>query len=158
MAKFDVENFMDEFVAKLKTNLAARVSAINTEKGDNPVLESFPDGAFIFQTLDEKALNFRDFVFYYIDDISGEINGPHASKDLTIEVDIFVYDRQDNLLMKRVLRYWRALEEAMALTWDSVGKGYDRAAIKSLTPIDVKLINSSEYHKVFGVSLNFAIG
>lgn len=158
MAKYDVESFMDEFVTALKTNLAARITAINSEKGNDPVLEAISDSAWIFQTLDEKALNYRDFIFYYIDDISGEINGPHASKDLTIEVDFFVYDRQDNLLMKRVLRYWRALEEAMALTWDRVGKGYDKAAIRSLTPIDVKLINSSEYHKVFGVSLNFAIG
>jgi hypothetical protein len=68
-----------------------------------------------------------------------------------------MYDRQDNKVQKRLLRLHRALREAVLETWDKVGIGYDKASMESLVPIDVKLENSSFYHKILGVSLKFSI-
>lgn len=157
MAKYDLESFITEFEAKLKPLLAAKILEINAEKNDDLVLDQIPDEAWVFNNLDIIAKNYKDFIFFFIDDISGEINGPSYTEDITLEVDIFIQDRQDKFVEKRILRYSRALREAVAQTWDTVGVGYDKASIKAMAPIDIKLNNSSFYHKIFGVSLIFSI-
>lgn len=156
MAKFDIETFLTKLEAKLKATLNQKIQAINTEKGDS-VLDQIPADNWIFGSLDDRAKNFKDFLFYYVDTIDSTVNGPRMAEDYTIEIDLFTFDRQDKKVQQRILRYHRALREAVAETWGVVGVGYGDAEIQSLVPIDVKLNNSSYFHKIVGVSLKFAI-
>jgi hypothetical protein len=39
--------------------------------------------------------------------------------------------------------------------WGTVGRGYDKATITALNPIDVKLFNSSYWSKVIGMRFEF---
>jgi hypothetical protein len=153
---FDIETFIDGLSTSLKTKLNQKITALNTEKGD-ALLDQIPEKAWIFGSLDDTVKNFADFAFFFVDSIDTKVAGPILAEEYTIEIDLFIYDRQDSKIQKRILRLHRALREAIAETWDKVGMGYDRASIESLTPIDVKLNNSSYYHKIVGVSLKFSI-
>lgn len=156
MAKFDIETLLDKLEEKLKVNLNQKITAINTEKGDS-LLQTIPNTAWIFGSLDDRAKNFKDFVFYYVDTIDTKVAGSRVSEEYTIEVDYFLFDRQDEKIQKRILRSHRALKESIIETWEKVGIGIDRVEVESLVPIDVKLNNSSFYHKILGVSLKFSI-
>lgn len=156
MARFDIETLLDKLEAKLKVSLNQKFTAINTEKGDN-LLESIPQSAWIFGSLDDRAKNFKDFVFYYVDTIDTKVAGSRVAEEYTIEIDLFLFDRQDEKIQKRILRAHRALRESVVETWEKVGIGIDRVEVESLVPIDVKLNNSSFYHKILGVSLKFGI-
>ena len=156
MARFDVETLLEKLESKLKVSLNQKLSAINTEKGDS-LLEPIPDKAWIFGSLDDRAKNFKDFVFYYVDTIDTKVAGSRTSEEYTIEIDLFLFDRQDEKIQKRILRTHRALRESVVETWEKVGIGIDRVEVESLVPIDVKLNNSSFYHKILGVSLKCAI-
>lgn len=158
MARFDIETFIEKFHTEFKTKLAAQIDAINTEKGDT-LLAKIPNEAWLFNTLDDKAKNFVNFGFYYIEDVESQVNGPKVSEDYTIQYSLFIFDNKDGKLEKKTLRYWRALKDAVSDTWGKVGVGYDNATIKTLVPIDVALDwNAGEYHRVIAVNFNFAIG
>lgn len=156
MAKFDIETFLEKLETKLKVSINQKITAINTEKGDS-LIDQIPTDAWIFGSLDDRAKNYKDFIFYFVDTIDTSLAGARSAEDYTIEIDIFMYDRQDNKVQKRLLRLHRALREAVLETWDKVGIGYDKVSMESLVPIDVKLENSSFYHKILGVSLKFSI-
>jgi hypothetical protein len=158
VAKFDIETFVTKLEAQLKTNLTAKISAINTEKNDGLVLEDINANAWIFQSLDDRVKNYTNFIFYYLSDLDTRVTGPSYSQDVTIEVDMFIADTHDNNMQKKFLRYQRALIEASAQTWGVVGRGYGEAKINSLNPVDFQLNNSSLIHKLFGVTISFTIG
>ncbi len=167
MAKFDIETFLTKFEAKMKTNLAAAITAVNLEKNPGmndmptPVIADFlipqiEEGAWIFQSLDVKAKNYENFVFYFIDGVTTQFRGQALAREYTVEVDMFIIDKGDDYVYKAVLRYWRALEQAITDAWRSV----DAAAeidFESLGPVTVQLQNSSYYHKVIGASLKVNI-
>lgn len=153
---FDIETFIDKLSTSLKTKLNQKITALNTEKGDT-LLDQIKPEAWIFGSLDDSVKNFPDFAFYFVDTIDTKIAGPVTAEEYTIEIDLFLFDRHDDKIQKRILRMHRALRESIAEVWDKVGVGYDRAVVESLTPIDVKLNNSSYYHKIVGVSLKFSI-
>lgn len=157
MKRFDLETLLDKLAASLKVKLNERIDAINLEKADT-LLEKFKPEAWLFGSLDDRNMNYVDFVFYYVDQIQTRSAGGITADDYTIEIDLLVQDSQDSKIQKRMLRLHRALREAVAETWGVIGVGFDNATIESLTPIDVKLKNSSLMHKVIGISLKFSIG
>ena len=157
MAKFDIETLVTNLEAEMKIQLAARITAINTEKGDS-LLDQISSEAWFAESLDDKAANFKTFVFWFTDSLETRVAGNQFSHDLTLEFDILLVDRQDRQVQKRIYRYRRALAEAIASAWQKVGMGYGYPEIQSLNPVDVRLNNSSTMHKLFGVSASFSIG
>lgn len=153
---FDIENFIDQFTSELKTRLNQKITAINTQKNEQ-LLPQIPADAFLFGSLDDQAHNWNDFVFTFVDGIDTQVSGPRYSEDYTIEIDLFIYDRQDKRVQQRILRAQKALRMAVVECWERVGIGIDRATIESLDAIDVQLPNSSYYHKVVGMKLKFGI-
>lgn len=164
MARFDLESFLREFIPAVRANLTAAITAINAEKGDSLLLD-IPAGGWLFGSLDDRIKNFTDFGFIFIDDTKSKVSGPSVERDYSIEVDLFISQREDGYdaeaaLQKdelRVLRYWRALEQACTAAWGKVGRGYDYVEIEVLNQIDVKLNDSAYYHKLIGVSVSFSI-
>lgn len=152
----DVETVFTKLSAKIKTKLAARITAINTEKGDTLLSELNAD-AWCEGSLDEAIKSYKDFGFAYVDGIEGTVNGPMVGQNISIEVDLIFSQEADFMDYKRLLRYQRALNEAAQEAWDSCMKGYDRATVTILQPIDAKLFNSSYWYKVIGVRLDFSL-
>lgn len=160
---FDVETFFTKFYLKMKEQLNLKIAAINTEKGDE-LLTNIADEAWILMSLIDKVKNFIDFAFGQIDNVKTVANGRDVSKEITLEFDLFIAVRNDGLDANgidkdelRILRYWRALEEAAKEAWNKVGVGYGKSEIESLTPIDIKLTDSAHQHKLCGISVSFTI-
>lgn len=153
---FDLEVLLGQFETKMKENLSAQIELINTEKGDE-LLTDVQDRAWYFESLDDANHNDNKFIFYNVDSMRMIVNGPSVAREISIDLVMFFSSPNDPKIQTKVLRYWRAIQDAMAQTWDTIGVGYDRAEIDVITPIDVKEVNSSQYHKVFGATINFTI-
>jgi hypothetical protein len=154
MARFTIENLLDELAEQMKEDLSFQVQAIN-QLNDDFELADIDDEAWIAGSLDEKVNNFSECIFYYLDDLQTIVNGPQVVSSVSIEFDLIVSQREDRMDYRRFLRYQQALMDAGAQAWGVVGRGYDKATITALNPIDVKLFNSSNWSKVIGVRFEF---
>lgn len=154
--RFDVETFSNQLIAALKTNFTSQVASINTEKGDS-LLVDLDAGAWFFESLDDKSHAFTNFVFIEIDNVTTQVRGSNLSKTYSFDIVFFLLNDQSGTVQSQTLRYWRAIEGASTAAWDTIGKGYDRATVQSLVPIDIKNVNTEAYYKLFGVSLTFTI-
>lgn len=167
--RFDIESLMDQLVAKFKVFLDQEIDALNLEKNPNylddpnpvivsaPIIPKLAAGAYIVGSLDDRAKNYKDFAFIEVDAVNAIVNEQGVVKNVVIQFDLIFYDRQDMHVQRRIYRYQRVLIDALVRTWDTVAVGYDKAKISSLEPIDLKLNNSSLYHKAVGAELSFAI-
>lgn len=155
MARVDVEIIFKKMFDHFKANLNTEIVALNTEKADSLTLEQIDSAAWIEGSLNETVKNFNTFVLYYVENYDGTMQGNSISKNISIEFDILISQKEDFLDYTRLLRYHRVLEDVAKKAWDNVGKGFDRATISLLTPIDVKLFDSAYWHKVVGVRIEF---
>lgn len=154
MAQYNLEKLLTELSDKIKSELGFQIDAIN-QLNDDLDLDPIEDEAWIEGSLDERVNNFNQVCFYYIDDLQSIINGPQVVTSVGIEFDIIVSQRDDFLDYKRLLRYQQALMSSASEAWGTVGRGYDKATITALNPIDIKLFNSSYWSKVIGVRFEF---
>ena len=154
MSQFNIEILLDKLSDKMKSELEYQIEAIN-QLNDDIVLDSIEDEAWIAGSLDERVNNFNQVCFYYIDDIQSVVNGPHIVMSTGIEFDLIISQRDDFMDYRRLLRYQQALINSAAEAWGTVGRGYDKAKITALNPIDIKLFNSSFWSKVIGVRFEF---
>jgi len=154
MPRFTVENLLDKLSDQMKVDLAFQIQAIN-QLNDDMELADVDDSAWIAGSLDERVNNFNECVFYYLDDLQTIVNGPRVVSSVSIEFDLIISQREDQMDYRRFLRYQQALMDAASQVWGVVGGGYDKATITALNPIDVKLFNSSNWSKVIGVRFEF---
>lgn len=152
----DVEVIYDKLAAKMKSVFNTKILAINTEKADFSV-EAINTNAWLSGSLDDSCKSFDQFIFYFLDDLTGEANGRAVNQKCVFEFDLFFAQKEDGKDYKRFLRYARALMESAQDAWDTVGKGYDRATISLSTPIDVRLFDSSHWQKVVGIQIEFSL-
>jgi len=154
MAKFTLETLLDKLADRMKVELQYQIDAIN-QLNDDFDLPSLDDDAWIAGSLDERVGNYNEFCFYYVDDLQSIVNGPQVVSSVSIEFDLVTSQREDGMDYRRILRYQQALMDAASEVWGKVGKGYDKATITALNPIDIKLFNSSYWSKVIGVRFEF---
>lgn len=152
----DVETAYTKIADKIKSVLNAQILAINNEKGDS-LLDYIDPAAWAEGSLDESVKSYKDFGFTYIDSVEGTTNGQAIAQNVTMEIDLIFSQQGDFMDYRRLLRYQRALNEAAQAAWDSSMRGYDRATVSILQPVDVKLFNSSYWYKVIGVRLEFSL-
>ena len=154
--KVDIETIFFKLVEYVKCNINDVVDSINIEK-DQCILKNFDERAFIIGSLDDRIKSFNNFVFAYIDSVTATTQGNVISRNAVFEFDVVLSENEDGNDYIRVLRYHRVLEETMNNAWDKICKGYDRATIKLLNPIDIKLYDSSNLHKVVGIQVEFTL-
>jgi hypothetical protein len=150
----DLETVFTGLSTYIQQNINARIAAINTEKGDS-VLSAFNSQAWLEGSLDEKVKSFNQFGFCYLDDIQNITHGISIVDVAIFECDLVFAQSADFMDYKRILRYQRALREVAQGAWGKVLKGHDRAEIQTLSPLDVKLFNSSYWYKVIGIRIEF---
>jgi hypothetical protein len=154
MAKQDIETIFFDLLDFAKANLNTQITAVNTDKGDT-VLDQINAGAWLVGSLDDSCKSYNNFVFAYIAETSATTVGNQVNRKGVFEFDIVIAEKEDGNDYKRVLRYHRALEQTMIQAWDKICKGYDRAQINLLNPIDVQLYDSSYWSKVVGIQVEF---
>lgn len=111
MAKYDVEQFEDDMLALVKSNISAKVAEINAEKGDD-MLQAPRDDQYI-NNYSRDNIN-KDFWIYYAVVQSEPIAQAGASLALEVTMDFYIAFcnvNNDGAAQKKTLRYIRALSE-----------------------------------------------
>ena len=151
----DIEDIVFEIETFFKENLNDKIVEINTEKG-NFALKQVDVESYLFGDLNDSVTNFDPFFFHYVEDVSSVVSGPNTAKLVTHELAIIFADGNEDkgAISRRVLRYLRALEETAS---DAYGEilGGNRIEISQLAPLTIQFNNSSVYHKVVGIQIEF---
>ena len=158
MARFDIENFRDYFIAMIKDNLAAKLAEINAEKADSLTLEVFDNDQYA-GSLSEKVMNYADFVLYGFPEIQ-TIQQPDSG-DFAIEIqmtfDIWIADTDGGIVAEnKVLRYTRAFSEIIA---ENIRKNpiIGDVQLEIFSPLPLSLSQFSAIMRVGGVQIKGTI-
>lgn len=154
----DVEKVFYSIVDFFKSNLNAKIEAINTEKND-PVLTTVSSNAWIEGSLNDTVVNYDRTILSYIEDIQANVSNSHISETIILEIDLIAHQKEDFLDYKRILRYQRALKEVAQDAWSGIKdlKGYDYPVVRILNPIDITIPGTSFSSKVIGVQIEFVL-
>jgi hypothetical protein len=146
MAKYDIESFISDLDTFLKANLNTQLTVIDAEKNDGITLPPVGADAYFFQTLNDTVTNYNPFVFYGVDQVEAEGVGPATRRAYSVDVVLCFTDSggdAPNVVVKKLFRYARALEEIFLSNWDKMGRA-PKIKVKSLVPVSFKFVNSSE--------------
>jgi len=138
--KYDIETLVDDLKDMFKNNFSAKITEINTEKGDS-LLENPDTNAWFFQVINSKAFNYDPFVLYAVDPSLGESNSATSSDIVRISFEICITDDGENETdgyFRKLLRYTRAFKEI----FDQYGRGLDSSvsmSLGSLSPLGVEI-------------------
>lgn len=156
---YDIEDLMNDIEQLMKDHLNSKINQLNAEKGDSIVLNEIDDTAYIFQSLDERVMNYDPFVFYGLAaSVESDGIGPAISKRLPIDIAVISFDKNKPNIGKRYLRYNRAIEEIFLENWDSFSNNAVKLKIKTPVLIDFTILNNSDPFRVVGVELEANLG
>lgn len=157
--RYDIEDFTDNLLAFLQANLNTKLAAIDTAKNDGITLSQIHSAAYFFQNLSVEIVNQNPFVFYRIDTLGGAEN-LFSAVDRNFSMQVMVVlsdDGNDTDIMRRVLRYQRALIELFESNYASVSK-LGKVKVQGLAPFPIEsLANRTEISQVVGVTLEVHI-
>lgn len=154
--RFDMEDFCASIEDLLKSKLNTQIEAIESEKNDDIKLKTIPDEAYFFQTLDERTANYNPFILYGIEDIATTPNGPFAVDELSVSVVVILEDNGIKHPIQRLLRYQRAMKQVFEKYWDQIEA--TKIEIKSLRPIELQALNSSNPFRAIGLNITAGLG
>src|SRR5690606_3626352 len=126
------------------------------ERSTGPRLDHIAANAYVFMSLDERVKNYKSFVFIDLQTPIFTGNQSGFGETHTIDVLIFMPDKNISENSIKNLRMWEALKDCLRDGWGKVipGRKFD---MQSVDPFSVDLFNNSFIHKVFGVSLSITI-
>jgi len=156
--KYDLEKLRDDLLGLVKDNLAAKISAINTEKADSITLE-VPDLDAAMRSMNDRVVNEGLILHYGLVEVEPRTtSGIATSFDVTMFFMIaFEQDVNANIDHERKsLRYSRALYEVFLDNY----KGIKRASaltVSPYAPVDWQPNADSPYWKVGGVEVTTTI-
>jgi len=155
MGRYDNENFLSDLQAVIVSNLDAKISALNTEKGDS-VLSSFDSNAIFIQEIYGTVANYDPFVLIYIEDmpLDSAIGGAHIT-GLKLNVLICFCQNNDSDRYKRIFRYQRAIYEVIEEKYNNIFRGV-KVKLSNLTPVALASENAQIFDAV-GVGLEITM-
>jgi len=135
---YDEEYMIRDAETLFKAELNNEIALINTEKNDALVLDEIPADKYIFETLDERLLNYKGFFVLYglLDTPLREVSTDNMIEDVTMTFQIGTFDKGEkerSNTMYKLLRYRRALKQVIIKNPD-VFRGYAKPLLKSLKP------------------------
>ena len=154
----DIETVCNEVKSVIQSNIVAKLAEITTDKGDSLTLDAIDTDAYFFQTLNQKTVNYNPFVYYGVAAIDGDSQGGQTVTALDIFILVCISDEfQDLLIANKLFRYQRAIKEIFEETFDLPESGV-RVRVQNQVPVDIRLSDSAEIHRVIGVTLRAELG
>lgn len=151
---FDIELLLSDIEAFLVANLNTKLAAIDTEKNDGVTLAQINSAAYYQQTIHKETLNYDPFVIYGIEAIEARGQGPATLEKYQLYVVVVMTDtHNDPKLLKRLLRYQRALKELFHANWSTIGNPV-KMKVSSLVPVPLALFDDGRISSLIGVSLD----
>ena len=164
MARYDLEDLVDDVETLLKAKLNAQISAIEAEKVAvgkvATALAAVDDSAYFKLAWNDQALNKNPALGIFVAEHSEESQGADMVLNrYTIEIGIILSGTQnDALATKKLLRYVRALRQTFEQNHTRIS-GFVKESLKSIGPVDFTAnVDSAEEYKIAGVSLQIVVG
>lgn len=158
MAKYDVEQFLNDLATTLQASLNTQIDAVTTDKADGMTLKHVDaTNAYFLQTLNEKVANYDPFILYGIDKSPTDAIGPTSAKKYSITIVLTLADEGTDLkIVTRLLRYQRAMVEVLEANWDKIGDGL-KLKLDELAPVAWTQQNSNANFQSIGVGIEVVL-
>lgn len=151
---YDLESILSDLEELLQGLLNLKLNEIDAEKDDGITLKELDTNAFHFQTLNQKNANYNPIILYGVEGAEAQPIGPATLHKYNLSVVVALADNgQDRVIVKRLLRYQRAIKEVIHENWDRLNNGVN-LMIRELPPD----LNNAEGYKVIGLMLEATIG
>jgi len=135
---YDEEYMIKDAATLFKTKLNTEIALINAEKADSLVLDEISSDKYIFETLDERALNIKGFfiIYGFLDTPLREANINNVIEDVTMYFHVCTFDNGEvdrSKTLYKLLRYRRALKQVIMKNTD-VFRNYAKPLVAGLKP------------------------
>jgi hypothetical protein len=151
----DEEFWVTKVFDLLKSNLNAKITAINVEKADTITLSSVNAGAYYYMTFGNEMPNYLPCVVFAVDVDEASTNGAEISENVKIMVQLVVSDEMNSdpiSIYKILSRYRRAIKDVFSTNY----RDFHKLEIINL-PDSPFMVGSAMYHTVgIGVSFFYA--
>jgi len=148
----DFENILSGIKSVITTNLATKLTAIETEKGDSIALPDVDASAYAFQTMDSEAINYDPFIIYGVESVETiPLYGGTAEK-LSISVVYVLADGNRQNISEILFRVQRALKEIFEENFTNLDVG-NKITVKRFEPVSFQSLDSSARYKAIGIIL-----
>jgi len=159
--KYDAERLITDLLDLFKTNLNSRITKIQAEKqtllGANNFDVPQIDDAAWFDALDDRVANFNPYIYYGLNDNTVIEIASAESSDLTAFFTVVLAnDGNDPLISRKMLRYIRALQEISSRHFGDIAEA-SSLIVTTITPKDLKDLDTGTFHKIGGVAIKTAI-
>lgn len=155
--KVDIEVICIAVEAFMKARLNTKLAEIDAEKNDGLTCLTVPDAAYVFEYWGEEVSNFNPVVLYGfggMDAVDGV--GPGVIDLVRLQVGVVLNDNGAPDLVRRLLRYQRALKEIFTKDWDKV-YGAVKFRVSGTEPFPLQLLHRQAPDRMIGVTLEFSI-
>jgi hypothetical protein len=151
----DEEFWVTKVFDLLKSNLNAKITAINVEKADSLTLDSVDASAYYYMTFGNSMPNYLPCVVFAVDVDEVMTNGPETSENVRIMIQLVVSDEMNAnpiSIYKLLSRYRRAIKDVFS---DNC-RDFHKLEIVKLHDSPF-MVGSATYHTVgIGVSFFYA--
>lgn len=151
-ATHDFEEILDKILSILKESFNDKLSEIETDKGDGLSLPTVDPNAYFLQSMNDDAANYDPIIFYGLENVETENQGPHTSEKLFISVVILLSDNGRGDINKIMFRYSKALKEVFEENWQ-IAQSSARINVNRSTVVPFESLNGAETFKAVGVEL-----
>lgn len=150
--KNDFEEILNNVKSNIVDNLAAKLTAIETEKGDSIDLPDIDASAYFLQTLSDKAANYDPCLIYGIESIETEPNYGDTAEKISIFIVYLLADQNTDNTITILFRVQRALKEIFEENFTDYTIG-NKILIRRLEPVPFESLDSSAKYKAIGIVL-----
>ncbi len=156
MGKIDLETVEEKILEIVQNNLPAKITEINTEKGD-ALLEQIPNKDY-YSDFYQEELTASLFIHYGI----AESQVQSVRGDFATTWNIFynvLVEQQNDLsnIRKKILRYTRALQEVITDNADKISRYTTSPEILSIAPEDLTDITNQTPFKMGGIIIRIIV-
>lgn len=157
MAKFDLENVLDELKTFLQSNLNTTISALNSEKNDSITLKTVDSGAYHIQFVQDRVDLADPLVLIgEVEEAVLDMQGGTAASQYRLGVFVILSETGvgDDTLVKRLLRYRRALTDVVEQYWANIVRE-QKVRIVATPPIGpIERLNSGFQGRAIGIEFS----
>ena len=139
----------------IKPKLNDKFDEIDNERNDDILLKKINmDEAILFQSWNDRALNFDPILFYSINESKtiSPIPSQHAAS-WEIEFSIIFKELHEGpgIVAKKLFRYQRALRELFQKDYITIGNTRRKVEIRNLNPVSFQIQNNDQFFRAVGV-------
>jgi hypothetical protein len=150
---YDLEALLADVEAVLKANLPSQLTAIDSEKNDGITLKQIDNAAYFAQTLNQGVAAYDPYLAYGVIDQSPDGNYGGTADRISIQVVIVLSDPgQDPSVLKRILRYQRALRQVFESNWEKTRKNI-KIRVEPTLPVQLTELDTSKSFRAVGVQI-----